>query len=128
MAEKPTVRQAIEVSGTFRDHIAQVRKAIEPELRAQGIPESEIPETAENQAQYVVANDWLIAKWGTHHGCAECGNVEWTVSSILPAAPSGFLSFLVTCRFCGNTLQLIPGHADLDEPHLAEQMQFPAPE
>ena len=93
-----------------------------------GVPKSEIPEQAEAQAQYVVANDWLIEKWGTHHDCRECGNIEWTVSTVFPAIPSGFFSFLVTCRFCGNTLQLIPGHADLDEPHRAWQMQFPAPE
>jgi len=87
-----------------------------------------VQERVESEGPFLAARAWLRERWGEYYECPVCKNVEWTVSSIGPAVrPSGFLSFTVTCGYCGNSMQVVPGYAEMTKPHVApsEQPRFP---
>lgn len=112
-----------EFPGTFRQRIDATQSRLEAEYRGKASDDTdkdEIKERAELDAQYAEAHNWLVAKWGERYPCPVCRNVKWTVSPVFPAY-NGFLSFQVTCRSCGNSMSVIPGHADLEAPTLAEE-------
>jgi hypothetical protein len=115
------------LEGTLQERVAKRKKLIEEELRKQpeDLDEKELEEEADLRAQHIEAKDWLVAHWGETYACPVCRNVKWTVSSMVPAY-NGFFSFYVTCRHCGNSMSVIPGHADLPEPVVPpDQLQFP---
>ena len=118
MADDP--RQAplpSEFRGNFGGFIAAVQKTIEKAY--EGEDERPDPEALEADARFMAAQAWLVERWGMHYACPVCKNVEWTVSDVGPAIrPAGYLSFFVTCGWCGNTMQIVPGNAVQDAPHL----------
>jgi hypothetical protein len=115
--------------GNFSQHIAEARKRRENQLRLEGeTDEVAITERAEEEAQFLEAQRWLVDHWGEEFECPVCSNVQWLVSNIFPAY-NGFSSFQVTCRYCGNSMSVIPGHADLPAPiHRTQQLQLPTEE
>ncbi len=105
-----------EFLGNFRGYIDRLK---EQKLREIGDPGKfeDIAERAEFEASIEAAQNWLVERWGPHYPCPVCQNVEWTVSIVLPTLrPVGFLGFHVTCAFCGNTMQVVPGKAFLSAP------------
>ncbi len=109
--------------GTFGEHIERTRKRLEAQLReeAEGEPDDvAIAERAEAEAQFKEAHEWLLAKWGERFSCPVCRNVEWRVGPVFPT-PAGFLGFSVTCRYCANTMSVVPAQADLEEPQLPDE-------
>lgn len=114
--------------GNFGGYIAAIREILEPQLGDDPGQFETVQQRAEFEAGVIAAQNWLVERWGMHYPCPVCRNVEWTVSEIGPAfRPSGFLSFDVTCGYCGNTMQVVPGNAPMQEPRYApdEQLQFP---
>jgi hypothetical protein len=114
--------------GSFRQHIAETQKRLEAQYRdeAEGEPDSaDIERRAEEEAQFVEAQDWLIDRWGEDFPCPVCRNTRWLVSTIVPAY-NDFLSFYVTCRYCGNAMSVVPGNTDMDAPQPPDsQLQLP---
>lgn len=115
--------------GNFAQHIAEARKRRENQLRLEGqTDEVAITELAEQEAQFGEAQRWLVDHWGEEFPCPVCSNVQWVVSNVFDGH-NGFLSFYITCRYCGNSMSVIPGQADLDAPiHKTHQLQLPTEE
>jgi hypothetical protein len=115
--------------GDFAGYIEKVREELEAHYGDDAGQFTSVPERAEAEAPFIAARNWLVERWGEHFPCPVCKNVEWMVSGVGPAIrPPGFLSFSVTCGYCANTMQVIPGYAELQAPRLPDQLQFPAPE
>lgn len=114
----------------FRGYITSIQEELEAEYGDDAGPFESVAQRAEIEAQFVAARNWLVERWGEHFPCPVCRNVEWTMSEVGPAPrPAGYLSFHVTCGYCGNTMQVVPGNAPMDAPRLHdEQLHFPAPE
>jgi hypothetical protein len=119
-----------EFKGNFQGYIERLREILEPTYGEDSGPFQTVADRAEAEAQYYAARNWLVERWGDHSPCPICQNVEWTVSWVAPAIrPAGFLSFYVTCGYCGNAMQVVPGNAPMDAPRFAgEQLHFPAGE
>lgn len=101
---------------TFHDHIQATKEEIEEEYRKKGFNFPEAPLQAEEEAQFRVSRSWVEDRWGDEYPCPVCGNIEWTLSPVRPVPGANLLGFYVSCRYCGNAMQVIPGHAALDEP------------
>lgn len=131
MADRPrTGNPPSSFLGNFNGYIQQVRNELEASNTIDD-PGSfaSLDERLDAEAQFVAAQDWLVERWGAHYPCPVCQNVEWVVSEIGQAVrPAGFLSFTVTCAYCANTMQVVPGRAYLAEPVHPHQLQFPASE
>jgi hypothetical protein len=110
-------------SGSFGEHIQEARRRREVDLRNEGETDDDaIAKQSEDEAQFSEAERWLVEHWGEEFPCSACSNVQWIVSNVFPAY-NGLLSFQTTCRYCGNSMTVIPGHADLTEPILREQQR-----
>lgn len=98
--------------GNFGGYVEQVEKDLENHFGDDpGVFET-VQERAEARAPFFAAQAWLVERWGEHYPCPACQNIEWMVSEIGPASrPAGFLSFVVTCGYCGNTMEVVPGRA-----------------
>ena len=116
--------------GNFRAYIGRIQELLEVEYEGDPGEFETVAERAAAEAQFLAAHDWLVERWGERFPCPVCRNVEWTVSQVLPAArPTGFLSFHATCGYCGNTMQVVPGRAEMDAPRLPDQqLHFPEPQ
>ena len=88
-----------------------------------------VVERAQAEAPYVAARFWLRERWGDGFACPVCENTEWQVSEIgLADRPAGFFSFSISCAYCGNTMQVVPGQVYLDSPVKSQQLQLPETE
>jgi hypothetical protein len=119
-----------EYKGNFGGFIEALKELLEPGYGDDSGDFDSVADRAVAEAQFLAAQIWLVDKWGNHHPCPICSNTQWVVSGIGQALrPVGFLNFFVTCGYCGNTMQVVPGRAHQDHPVLPdEQLQFPTPE
>lgn len=117
---------AADFRGNFGGYIEQVQRELE-DFHGQDAGEFQnVVERSQAEAPVVAARNWLEERWGDRYPCPVCSNVLWTISEVGPSVqPSGFLSFSVTCGFCGNTLQVVPGQALQDSRVLPERAQEP---
>jgi hypothetical protein len=112
----------------FRGYIASIQEELEAEYGDDADGFESVADRAETEAQFIAAQNWLVERWGEHYPCPVCQNVEWTVSGVgMALRPAGFLNFYVTCGYCGNTMQVVPGRAEQQAPHRPDQLQFPEP-
>lgn len=108
--------------GNFRAYIAHIQSELEAEYGDDAEPYESVSERAEAEAQFVAAQNWLVERWGEHFPCPVCKTNEWVVSQVGPAVrPAGYISFHVTCGYCGNTMHVVPGRAYLDTPQRSNQ-------
>ncbi len=117
--------------GNFSGYVKQVRDELEAAAWESDDPApfDTAAERLDAEASFFAAQDWLVERWGEHFPCPVCRNEEWIVSEVGPALrPSGFLAFAVSCGYCGNTMQVVPGRAYLNEPAHKNQLQFPEPQ
>jgi hypothetical protein len=131
MADQPTSeRSPSAYVGNFHGYIESIQEELEAEYGDDAGAFESVAQRAEVEAQFVAARNWLVERWGERFPCPVCRNVEWTMSEVGPALrPAGYLSFHVTCGYCGNTMQVVPGNAPMDAPRLPdEQLHFPAPD
>lgn len=129
MADRIELSSPDDFRSNFGGYINQIQRDLEA---LHGNDPGNFPtvvERAQAEAPFVAARKWLEARWGAHFACPVCSNVSWTVSEVGPAdKPAGFLAFAVTCGYCGNTMQVVPGQAYLDAPIPSRQLEFPAGE
>ncbi|MGC1166623.1 MAG: hypothetical protein WA862_10995 [Solirubrobacterales bacterium] len=130
MADDFSIPRPSAFLGNFGGFIEVVRKDLEEQYGDDAGQFESVAQRAEAQAPIVAAQGWLIERWGDHFPCPVCENVEWTVSEVGPAfRPTGYLSFHVTCGYCGNTMQVVPGIVSLEAPRREDkQLHFPEPE
>jgi len=129
MASEPNpMPSPSEFRGNFAGFIEALQQHLEDAYGGDAGEFESVSERANSEAQFFAAQMWLVEKWGPRYACPVCGNVEWTVSGVAAGPrPAGFLSFYITCGYCGNTMHVVPGRAEQDKPvHPTEQ--FPLPE
>lgn len=117
--------------GDFGGFIEEIRRRLEAARGGDPGAFDTLEERLAAEAPFLAARTWLRERWGEYYECPVCENVEWTVSGVGPALrPSGFLTFSVTCGYCGNTMQVVPGYAEQEELHRAppDQPRFPGEE
>ena len=115
--------------GNFGGYIKQIQRELETVHGSDAGDFPNVVERAQAEAPYVAARNWLFARWGDHYACSVCKNVAWAVSEVGPAErPAGFLAFAVSCGYCGNTMQVVPGQTYLEAPVSPKQLEFPAGE
>lgn len=126
MASTPShgFSSASDFRGNFAGYIEQVQRELET-LHGDDAGEFEnVVERSQSEAPLVAARNWLEERWGHRYPCPVCGNILWTISEVAPSMqPGGFLSFSITCGFCGNTLHVVPGQALQDSPVLQQPAQ-----
>jgi hypothetical protein len=111
--------------GNFGGYVEAIQAELESRYGEDAGSYESVSDRAGIEAQYVAARNWLVERWGDHFPCPVCRNEEWTVSGVGPSLrPAGFLNFHVTCGYCGNTMQVVPGNAQLDAPQRANQLQL----
>jgi hypothetical protein len=128
MPEEPGAEKSpADFLGNFQGYIEKIQEELEAQYGDDAGPYESVAARAAAEAQFTAAQNWLVERWGTHFVCPVCGNTEWTVSGVGPAIrPVGFLSFYVTCGYCGNTMHIVPGRADQDAPiYGQEQSELP---
>jgi hypothetical protein len=131
MSDEIMLPSPAEYPGDFGGFIEEIKRRLRESHGEDAGLFDTVEERVENEGPFLAARTWLTERWGEYYECPVCKNVEWTVSSIGPAIrPSGFLSFAVTCGYCGNSMQVVPGYAEMENPHFApsERPQFPAGE
>lgn len=131
MPDQPTSQNSPSAFvGNFRGYIASIQAELEAEYGDDAGGFESVAQRAETDAQFVAARNWLVERWGERFPCPVCQNIEWTLSEVSPAVqPTGYFSFSITCGYCGNTMQVVPGNAPMDAPRSHdEQLHFPAPE
>jgi hypothetical protein len=127
MAEEHREPSPLEFRGNFAGFLDAVQKQLERNYGEDADGFESVAERALAEAPFVAARTWLVERWGSHFPCPACQNTQWTVSEMVSdIPPAGFLSFGVTCSYCGNTMYVAPGRAEQDEPiYRDEQIQFP---
>ena len=116
-----------EFRGNFAGYIEALQQYLETSYGGDAGEYESVAERAAAEAPFLAAQSWLAERWGTHYPCPVCSNVEWTLSGVVAGPrPAGFLSFYITCGFCGNTMHVVPGRATQDAPvYPTDQFQFP---
>jgi len=114
MADPPSPS---EFRGNFAGFIEAMQGYLEGTYGADAGGYESVTERAAAEAPFLAAETWLVEKWGSHFPCPVCSNVFWTLSGVAAGQrPAGFLSFYATCGYCGNTMHVVPGRAEQDEP------------
>ena len=77
------------------------------------------------EARFLAAQRWLVERWGEEFPCPVCRNTVWVVSDVAGGSrPTGYLIFFVTCAYCGNTMQVVPGVAHFVAPQAPQQQKL----
>jgi hypothetical protein len=130
MAGETEFSSSSEYKGNFAGYVEQIQRELE-ELHGEDAGDFKtVVERSQAEAPFIAARSWLEERWGNPYPCPVCQNVSWTVSEVAPAhQPSGSLTFRLSCGYCGNTMQVVPGLALQDAPEPPRQQPlFPAPE
>jgi len=116
-----------EFRGNFAGYIEALQHYLEAAYGGDAGEYESVVDRAAAEARFIAAQTWLVERWGNHYQCPVCGNVGWVLSDVaLGPRPAGFLSFYVTCGFCGNTMHVVPGRAEQDTPIFpTNQFQLP---
>ena len=111
--------------GNFHGYIAHIQQDLEAQFGDDAGDFDSVPERAQREAEFIAARNWLVERWGSHFPCPVCRNVQWVVSEVGPALrPAGFFSFHVTCGYCANSMQVVPGRASQNTPERPNQLEL----
>ncbi len=116
-----------EFRGNFSGYIEAIEQHLESTYEGDAGEHDSVAHRAASEAPILAAQTWLVERWGTHYPCPVCSNVEWGLSGVAAGPrPAGYFGFYITCGYCGNTMHVVPGLAQQEDPTYAtEQFQLP---